>query len=79
MEITKTPTGLVVRIPDDVAEKLALKAGDEVVVLPRLTGETARKPVDSAPFDEMIERVRKMGPLIPAGYKFKRSDAYDEE
>lgn len=67
----------IVTVPDGVAKNLRLKPGDMVVVSARAQAAPADMPEDS--FSAMMRRARSMGFVIPAGYKFKRSDAYDED
>lgn len=74
MQITRIGNGLAVVLPPEVVERLGLKEGDEVEVLP------AAKPAPrtKAEIDESFERIRHLRGSLPAGYKFKRSDAYED-
>jgi antitoxin MazE len=75
MKISKWGNSLAIRIPADVASNLGFSEGDEVTVA-ALDGKlVAAKELTRA---EHIARIRAMK-LFPAGYKFKRSDVYDED
>jgi hypothetical protein len=79
MDVIKMPQGYVVQIPDDVAKRLSLKPGDKISEYPNALFTEAEWEARQRAFDEGMARLRSKGPLFPAGYKFKRSDAYDED
>ena len=74
MKVAKWGNSLAIRIPKDVAEALGLNEGDEVQLSP------AEKPVigiaRQMSREEALARLDRFRGLLPAGYKFKRSDAY---
>jgi antitoxin MazE len=64
--------GLAVRLPADVAERLDLKEGDEVEVVP-----VAHAANDSAYASrlEALKSIRKYRGSLPANFKFDRDEA----
>ncbi len=74
MKVSKIGDDLAVLLPAEVVEKLGLVIGDEVEVQP-VAKPTARSQAD---IDAAFERIRAMRGSLPAGYKFKRSDAYED-
>lgn len=81
MQVAKWGNSLAVRLPAALVQELGLKAGDEVDVATRTVKkgavklELARQPTRA----EIIEGLRKHRGLLPAGYRFKRADGYDEK
>jgi antitoxin MazE len=74
MQVCKWGNSLAVRLPAKLVEELGLKEGDEINIV-RATGcglEIERKPT----VEELFERIRQIPNKVPAGYKFKREDAY---
>jgi antitoxin MazE len=74
MQVCKWGNSLAVRLPAKLVEELGLKEGDEINIV-RATKEeleVERKPT----VDELFERIRQIPNKIPAGYRFKREDAY---
>lgn len=76
MKIAKWGNSLAVRIPAAVSEQLGFQEGDEVRIDAVGGKLVAAKELT---VEEMRERVRNLRGLIPADYKFKRSDAYDDD
>ena len=76
MQVAKWGNSLAVRIPAKQVERLDLKDGDEVEVLETECGIEFRKKLTR---EEAIKSLRKFRGLVPADYKFRREDAYDEE
>ena len=76
MKISKWGNSLAIRIPVDVAESLGLAEGDKVKVESKDGKLVAEKEITK---EEALERVRALRGLIPADYKFKRSDAYEDD
>ena len=74
MQVTRVGDTLAVLLPDDVVRRLGLAIGDEVDVLP-VAKPTARSQAD---IDAAFERIKAMRGSLPAEYKFKRSDAYED-
>lgn len=76
MKISKWGNSLAIRIPGDVARDLGFSKGDDVTVAAS-NGQlvASKKPTK----EELFARLRNLRGMIPADYKFKRSDAYDDE
>jgi antitoxin MazE len=77
MQVAKWGNSLGVRLPSAVVKALELKAGDQIdirVVGPR-TLDIERKP--DRP--ELIRRLRKYRGMIPADFKFDRSEIYERD
>lgn len=76
MQVCKWGNSLAVRLPAKLVADLGLKEGDEIEVRGRADGalEVAR----TATTADWIARVRAMGPLLPADYRFDREDCYPE-
>lgn len=74
MQITRIGDGLAILLTPELIERLGLKEGDEVEVLPvaRPTGRS-RAEIDAA-----FERIKHLRGRVPADYKFQRSDAYED-
>ena len=81
MQVAKWGNSLAVRLPAKLVAELGLAEGDEIEVVrasrERLEIERKEKR------DQAIEGLRQLRAelrgKIPAGYRFKRSDAYDED
>ena len=76
MKISKWGNSLAMRIPADVAEDLGFAEGDQVKIISKDGRLVAEKEMTK---EEALKRVRALRGMIPAGYKFKRSDAYDDD
>jgi antitoxin MazE len=74
MQVCKWGNSLAVRLPAKLVQELGLKAGDEIEIVRAKDRavEVERKPT----VDELFERIRQMPVKFPAGYRFKRDDAY---
>jgi antitoxin MazE len=77
MQVAKWGNSLGVRLPKSVVEALKLEPGDdiEIHVAGERRFEIARKPDRR----ELLARLRKHRGLIPADFKFDRSEIYDRE
>lgn len=81
MQVAKWGNSLAVRLPAKLVSELGLSEGDEIEIVKaspeRLEIELKRKR------QEAIEDLRKLREelrgAVPAGYRFKREDAYDDE
>ena len=74
MKVCKVGDGLAVLLPADMVERLGLHEGDEVDVL-----RVEKRPaLSQAQIDAMFDELRKLRGRVPADYKFKRSDAYED-
>ena len=76
MKISKWGNSLAIRIPAEVAEKLGFAEGDELSITPEEGRLVAKKQLTTK---EALERVRTLRGMIPAGYRWKRSDAYEDD
>ena len=81
MQVAKWGNSLAVRLPAKLVAELGLAEGDEIEVV-RASPE--RLEIErKIRREEAIERLRKLREKyvgsLPAGYRFKRSDAYDED
>ena len=81
MQVAKWGNSLAVRLPAKLVAELGLAEGDEIEIVsasPERLEIKLKKERQVA-----IEELRKLrGTLrstFPAGYRFKRSDAYDED
>ena len=77
MQVAKWGNSLAVRLPAKLVAELGLAEGDEIEIVKasREQLEIERKEKR----ERAIEELRKLRGLVPAGYRFKRSDAYDDE
>jgi antitoxin MazE len=81
MQVAKWGNSLAVRLPAKLVADLGLAEGDEIEIVKasaerlEIERKLSRK--------EAIEKLRKLRETykgrLPAGYRFKRSDAYDED
>ncbi len=71
MHVTRLGDGLAVRVPADVAERLDLKEGDEVEVVP--VAHNADSTYASRL--EALKTIRKYRGSLPADFKFDRDEA----
>ena len=74
MKVCRAPYGLTIPLPDDVAERLGMPEGDEVEIV----RVDKRPALPQAEIEKLFEEIRQLGGRLPAGYKFKRSDAYED-
>ena len=72
MYVSKIGNEQVVRLPAEFVEGEQLREGDEVMVTPAIHRPALRPRED---IRAMLEVIREMGPLFPAGYKFDREEA----
>jgi antitoxin MazE len=81
MKVAKWGNSLAVRLPAKLVAELGLAEGDEIQIVKasRERLEIERK----IGREEAIEKLRKLrekySGRLPAGYRFKRSDAYDDD
>ena len=81
MQVAKWGNSLAVRLPAKLVTELGLSEGDEIEIVsasPQRLEIELKKERQAA-----IEGLRKLRTTlrgaVPAGYRFKRSDAYDED
>lgn len=72
MKVAKWGNSLAIRIPKGLAEELALKEGDEVVVVKAKGGVALAKDDARA---RALEWMRTRQWKLPPGYKFDREEA----
>lgn len=77
MKVAKWGNSLAIRLPADLIAQLELKEGDEVDV--RKAADQALEVAKRPTADELLDRLHALRGLVPADYRFKRSDAYDED
>lgn len=73
MKVCKAEHGLVIPLPDDVAQRLGISEGDDVGIVP--VSKATEMP--QAEIDKVFAEIRKLRGRAPSGYTFKRSDAYE--
>jgi antitoxin MazE len=79
MHVARWGNSLAVRIPAILVAKLGLAEGDEIALRPAAEGRTTALDIERRPGrQELLQELRKHRGLVPADYKFKRSDAYDD-
>ena len=72
MRVEKIGNELVVRLPTEFVEARQVREGDEVFVTPAVSRPTAKSKEE---IQAALARIRAMGPLIPADFKFDREEA----
>jgi antitoxin MazE len=79
MKISKWGNSLAIRLPAELVDKLGVKEGDEIDAVPGMSEETVtfKRRKTREELWARIEEIRKNSP-IPADYKFKREDAYED-
>ncbi|HXE62338.1 MAG TPA: AbrB/MazE/SpoVT family DNA-binding domain-containing protein [Bryobacteraceae bacterium] len=75
MRVSKWGNSLAVRIPADIAEKLSLREGDEIKMLPFSGSEYLVKRQMTR--QEAIDAIRKAGSPLPKGFRFNRLEIHD--
>ncbi|HJU24982.1 MAG TPA: AbrB/MazE/SpoVT family DNA-binding domain-containing protein [Casimicrobiaceae bacterium] len=73
MQISKWGNSLAVRLPAALVEKMKLKEGDRVEIVP-----AGRKRITigrQTEIDALFEDLRKLRGRAPAGFRFDREDA----
>ena len=77
MQVAKWGNSLAVRLPAKLIAELGLSEGDEIEIVrasrERLEIERKEKR------ERALEGLRELRGLVPADYRFKRQDAYDDE
>lgn len=72
MRVEKIGDELVVRLPAEFVEARQVREGDEVLVTPAVSRAPAKSKEE---IRAALARIRAMGPLIPADFKFDREEA----
>ena len=87
MQVAKWGNSLAVRLPAKLVAELGLAEGDEIEIVSasraRMEVERRKRPPTMEEREAMIEQLRalreKLKISVPAGYRFKRSHAYEDE
>lgn len=74
MQVAKWGESLAVRIPDDVAQALGIKEGDDIEFRTSDDGQVEMVTRDRRR-DEALARIRELARPLPADYKFDREEA----
>jgi antitoxin MazE len=77
MQVAKWGNSLAVRLPKALVDALGLKEGDKIEIraVDRATFEASKSPT----VEEILAEIRKFRGVVPADYKWKRADAYEED
>jgi antitoxin MazE len=81
MQVAKWGNSLAVRLPTKLVAELGLAEGDEIEIVKasRERLEIERKRERQVAIEELRKLRGKLRGKVPAGYRFKRADAYDED
>jgi antitoxin MazE len=81
MQVAKWGNSLAVRLPARLVAELGLAEGDEIEIVKasRKRLEIERKTDRLLAVEELRRLREELRGAVPAGYRFKRSDAYDED
>jgi antitoxin MazE len=81
MQVAKWGNSLAVRLPAKLVAELGLAEGDEIEIVKasRERLEIERKRKRQAAIEDLRKLRDKLGGGVPADYRFKRTDAYDED
>jgi antitoxin MazE len=81
MQVAKWGNSLAVRLPAKLVAELGLAEGDEIQIVKasRERLEIEHKKERQVAVERLRELREKLRGKAPAGYRFKRSDAYDED
>ena len=81
MQVAKWGNSLAVRLPAKLVAELGLVEGDEIEIVraSRERLEIERKEQRQAAMEELRKLRGALRGTVPSGYRFKRSDAYDED
>ena len=73
MQVSKWGNSLAVRLPAALVEKMKLKEGDRVEIVP---AGRRRLTIDrQSEIDALFDDLRRFRCRVPAGFKFDREDA----
>jgi antitoxin MazE len=81
MQVARWGNSLAVRLPARLVSELGLAEGDEIEIVKasRERLEIERRMDRQVAIDKLRELREQLRGKVPAGYRFKRSDAYDED
>ncbi len=77
MQVAKWGNSLAVRLPAAVVQALNLKVGDKIDI--RVAGERALDIEKTPDREELLRRLRKYRGMIPADFRFDRSEIYERD
>ncbi len=77
MQVAKWGNSLAVRLPAGLVKALKLKAGDRIDI--RVVGERSLDIEKTPDREELLRRLRKYRGMIPADFKFDRSEIYERD
>lgn len=80
MQVSKWGNSLAVRLPSSMVKAMNLKEGDEIEIVPVLSGmgENSARKFEAAKRltrEEALEGLRELRGTMPADYKFDRDEA----
>ena len=87
MQVSKWGNSLAIRLPAKVVQEMELKPGDEVEIRPlgprmveiALSAEEEAERNRRLKALETLRGLRNQLPRLPEGYRFNRSEVYDED
>ena len=81
MQVAKWGNSLAVRLPAKLVAELGLAEGDEIEIVKasRERLEIERREKRERAIEDLRKLREELRDKVPAGYRFKRSDAYDED
>jgi antitoxin MazE len=81
MQVAKWGNSLAVRLPARLVSELGLSEGDEIEIVraSRERLEIERRTCREEAIASLRALREKYAGRLPSGYRFKRSDAYDED
>lgn len=77
MQVAKWGNSLAVRLPSGLVKALKLKPGDRLEM--RVAGERELEVEKVPDREELLARLRKYRGMIPADFKFDRSEVYERD
>lgn len=72
MRIAKWGNSLAVRLPTKIVRELELREGDELSM-------EFEKDAEEGKWRVALMKLNALPKIVPADYKFRREDAYDDE
>jgi antitoxin MazE len=81
VQIAKWGNSLAVRLPAKLVAELGLTEGDEIEIVSASPDrlEIGLKKERQVAIEELRKLRGELRSTVPTGYRFKRSDAYDED
>jgi antitoxin MazE len=75
VKVARWGNSLAVRLPQELAEVLSLREGDEIMLNP--VGDKAFEVVRDPRREAAMERIRSLSRPFPVGFRFDRDEMYD--